>query len=811
MTRFAIRGFAFGCAVLGACVDTAGRPSDGTGGGTNTNTGSSSSGTPGATPGAGLSSMPLCPGRDASVVSAPPDSANPPAAAGPYVWQNVAIVAGGFVTGIVFSRAQADVIYARTDIGGAYRWNAATSRWMPLLDWVGRSQQNFGGVESIAADPTDANKVYVAAGTYVTSGSGAILISNDRGATFTTVSTSIPMGSNNDGRSVGERLAVDPNQPSTLYFGSRTTGLWKSADSGETWSQVTSLPGLTASDGGAATGPATTPNGVGITFVVFDTASCAGSGPTAVYVGEAVSGPSVYRSTDGGATWSPIANQPTGLLSARAALSSSGQLYVTYGGGTGNNGDGPNNVTKGAVYRLDTASSAWTNVSPTSASTTTFGYAGVSVDAAHPDTVVVSTIDRWGAGDDVFRSTDGGGHWAEAGIPGSPHDVTNAPWVTFHQTHPDYTGWMGDVEIDPFDSKRVLHTTGQGIWATDDITPVDTGGQASWDFRDLGIEETAVNDLASPPAGGATLLSAVGDIGGFRHDDLTKSPTGGMSSNPVFSSTDGIDFAGMAPSIVARVGRGAGNAMSAAGATVTTASGAYSTDGGSTWFAFATEIPISSSSAGTIAVSADGSTFVWDATANTTAGSAAGPRYSRDKGQTWTASTGATTARVVIADKVDPQKFYAFDGSTGTGRILVSTDGGATFTPGATGLSGRTGRMRATVGIAGDLWIVANGTAYHSTDGGMTTTALAAASGVYAMGTGMAAPGQSYPALFVGGTVMGNAGLFRSDDLGATWTQIDDPAHRFATAGTVIGDPKTYGRVYVGNNGRGILYGDIAH
>jgi hypothetical protein len=52
------------------------------------------------------------------------------------------------------------------------------------------------------------------------------------------------------------------------------------------------------------------------------------------------------------------------------------------------------------------------------------------------------------------------------------------------------------------------------------------------------------------------------------------------------------------------------------------------------------------------------------------------------------------------------------------------------------------------------------------------------------------------------------AGVFRSDDRGASWREIDDAEHRFGWIGYVSGDPRTYGRVYLGSGGRGILYGD---
>src|SRR5262245_57465847 len=113
-------------------------------------------------------------------------AAGPALAQGSYTWRNVVIKGGGFVTGIEFHPTAPGVAYARTDVGGAYRWNAATNSWVPLLDWLGRDIAHYMGVDAIAVDPSDANRVYVVGGQYTQDWAGfaAVLRSADRGATF---------------------------------------------------------------------------------------------------------------------------------------------------------------------------------------------------------------------------------------------------------------------------------------------------------------------------------------------------------------------------------------------------------------------------------------------------------------------------------------------------------------------------------------------------------------------------------------------------------------------------------------------------
>ena len=60
----------------------------------------------------------------------------------------------------------------------------------------------------------------------------------------------------------------------------------------------------------------------------------------------------------------------------------------------------------------------------------------------------------------------------------------------------------------------------------------------------------------------------------------------------------------------------------------------------------------------------------------------------------------------------------------------------------------------------------------------------------------------------------GFQGIFRSDTQGTSWIRVSDDLHNYGgpeTQPTFVGDPRVYGRIYMGMNGRGIIYGDIAH
>ncbi|MFE7928887.1 WD40/YVTN/BNR-like repeat-containing protein [Streptomyces sp. NPDC057456] len=688
-----------------------------------------------------------------------------------YRWRNAVIGGTGFVTGVLFHPAVRGLAYARTDIGGAYRWDDRAARWTPLTDHLGWDDWNLLGVEALAVDPAHPDRVYLALGTYAQSwaGNGAVLRSEDRGATWTRSDLAVKLGGNEDGRGAGERLLVDPRDSDTLWLGTRHDGLLRSTDRGATWAAVTGFPGTPSA------------SGQGVTLLV--------AAGRVLYAGWGDSDgttANLYRTADGG-TWEAVPGRPAGAsakVPVRAAYDRHArELYVTYA-----DAPGPNGQADGSVHKLATASGGWTDVTPVRpADGDTFGYGGVAVDARRPGTVVVSTNNRWSAVDTLYRTTDGGRTWTSL-KDAAVLDVSETPFLAFGADAPKFGWWIQAVAVDPYDSKHVVFGTGATLYGTRDLK--------HWAPQIRGLEETSVRQLISPPTGPAHLISGLGDVGVMYHERLTASPSRGMATNPVFGTATGLAQAADRPSYVVRTGWGDhGN-------------GAWSADGGRSWAPFAAQPALAKDAPGPIATNTDGSVLLW--TFVHWDGTKYPAQRSTDNGATWSEVASFPKGATPLADPADPARFYAYD--TDTGTLFASTDGGLTFTAGASGLPSGDSQFQlaAAPGRSGDLWLSTkwNGL-YRSTDGGAGFTKLTSCWASYTLAFGKAADGAAYPAVYQVGSTEAITAVYRSDDGARTWARINDDRHQWGWIGaTIAADPRIHGRVYIATNGRGIQYGE---
>jgi photosystem II stability/assembly factor-like uncharacterized protein len=702
-----------------------------------------------------------------------------PAGTPSYRWANAVVGAGGFAPGIVFSPAENGLAYLRTDMGGAYRWDRRRGAWLPLMD--GFAEGSWFGVESIAPDPVRPDRVYAAVGIGWRS-PAALLRSDDRGARWRVVPVPFRMGGNENGRGLGERLAVDPRAPANLLFGSRHDGLWRSDDEGLPWRRETGFPYAGAG--------APAPGRGGIGFVLFDPAS------PRVFAGIAdAEAAGLLRSPDGGRSWARVAGGPAGLVPIKAALDGAGRLFVTYA-----NGIGPGGVTRGAVWVVEPDGRFHDATPDPRADAPPGGYYGVTADPHRPGLAYVSTFNRWQPGDTIWRTRDGGVHWQDIG-PASRRDTKASPYLNWGRPVAELGHWIAGIALDPFDPSRLAYTTGATLYATADAA----GSAMRWTPWTNGIEQTAVITLVSP-TGGAPLVSGFGDLGGFVHHDLARSPPIPFL-DPRHSNTNMLDYAGRAPWVLVR----SGNVH--AGENIEAGLG-WSGDGGARWRPLRTPYwnggnSLEGNGRAPISLSADGAAIFVGAER---------PMLSRDGGAHWREIEGLPANARIVADKVDPRRAWAIDPDSR--RLLASRDGGAAFAPVAArglcpDLSVTRPRNResqpalvASPFAAGDLFLNCGGALYRSRDGGATFARIAGDLEVRLFGLGLGRSPDA-PAVYAIGRRRGLIAVWRSLDGGSRWSRINDDAHQWGNRFRAIsGDPRRFGRVYLATDGRGIVYGD---
>jgi hypothetical protein len=710
-------------------------------------------------------------------------------------WSSVKWGGGGYVTGLIYHPTSANVLYARTDVGGAYRWNQSGLKWEPITDGFSVAEGSFHYVESIGLDPTNDQRVYMVAGK---GGNGRLYTSTNQGNSWTWVSLPFVVHGNAVGRGIGERLRLDPTNPSTMFYGSRNAGLWKSADSGQTWAQVTGLSSYTTSN-----------MSVGVEQIIFDNGNVGGGQTTwnlwaAIapdYANAAGLSSTFYRSSNGGFSWTPVAVPAAvaGYHIPHYVRGADGSYYVVFNKNAGPAGDGP-----GYLYKYSGLGGVWTQLS----STTVGGYGGVSVSGAGANTrIALAVTNTWGNTADkkiVQLSDNAGSTWREieAAMPHTPADAA-------------YWGWNDDIEIDPNNSNHILHVTGGGIFETFNAS----SATPSWNATVTNLEETATLAVTAAPAGATyKLINSAGDIGTWVQTDLATKPTKGPIND--WSVGNAADMSWADPQYIAGVGFGS-----------------WSGDGGNTWANFAT-LPAGGATpngeAASIAVTARNKA-IWAPTDTV-------PSYTTNSGASWTATNlPALTPQAwkrayrLAADRKNPNKVYAYDSggvfwSGEPGKVYVSTNGGQTFTLSQGSVSAglrandwKVTSMAVNPNVEGDVWLADGNAVYHSVDSGATWTKLNNFASIWGgrdpatsypdlqgaslVALGKAAPGAPYSAaVYVVGVINGQWGVWASDNAGSSWTRFNDDAHQFGGIEAMAADWNTYRRIYVTGVGRGLLY-----
>jgi hypothetical protein len=329
-------------------------------------------------------------------------------------WRPIGPNRAGRVSAVAGVPGDPTVYYIGTPDGGLWKTTDAGTTWKPIFDAV-----HVPSIGAVAVSPSDAHVVYVGTGHNLI-GQG-VYRSADAGATWRAAGLA-------DTKYI-TALVVDPGDSNVVLAGvgsggnfgsmvfynngpSAARGVYRTTNGGGTWTHV-----LTVDPGSGVVDLVRDPNDARRLYVSFSGggagggrgrgSAAAGGTPAA----GTASGPEVFQSVDGGATWTRLAGQgwPSGAGGVNLAVApgaSGPRLFALIGGRGG-----------GGLYRSDDGGGHWALGTNRLASASGHVYA----DPHNPD--VVYTM-----GTSMYRSTDGGRTLAAfKGAPGG--DDNRSLWI----------------------------------------------------------------------------------------------------------------------------------------------------------------------------------------------------------------------------------------------------------------------------------------------------------------------------------------------------------------------------------------------
>ena len=692
-------------------------------------------------------------------------------------WQPI-VAGGGYVRGL--DVAPDGTMVGRTDTNGAYLWSGTqwvqlvTSSSMPAAFDFPTSDK---GVYELQIADSNTNILYMAYNGYV-------FKSTNKGTTWTQTSfTPVSESSNDSYGQVGQKMAVDPNNPNIVYVGTEANGMFVTTNGGQTWSSVSAIPVSQTDSSG---------NYFGDSGILFDPALGGTTNGVTQTIFAASYGHGVYESTNGGSSWTLLTGSPTEV--DYAAVSSTGVYYT---------------ASNGILYSY--ASGKWTDLLDASAD----GIQAVAVNPTNPDEIVVST-----ASGHINVSYNGGSSWSGFSNATS---LTSAdvPWLAQANSGTGSnagTYWMsiGGMAFNPAVPNQLIASGGTGVWNMSlPASGVTSSTNLTWADMSTGVENLVANEIIVPTSGHPVLASW--DRPFIYVSNVNTSPsTYGPVNSDAMNEGWSVDYASSNANFVVGIADWYGGVEQSG----------YSTNGGQTWTTFASLTPSAGGLIGGTIAASTPENIIWAPSGGNE------PYYTTNGGASWTGITlpGVTSwsgfdwayyldQRSVTADRVLANTFYLYYPGEG---VFETSNGGSSWKEVFSGQigpnDGYNSSLQSVPGEAGNLFYTAgpNGTPtatpanqpfYRSTDGGATWTVVPNVLDVFAFGYGAAAPGQSYPAIYIAGYVNSVYGVWQSTNNAQSWTNIGSfPAGELDTVSAISGDPNTFGQVYVGFAGGGYAY-----
>jgi hypothetical protein len=373
---------------------------------------------------------------------------------------------GGRTRTLVVDPQQTETMYTGGVSGGVWKTTDGGASWRPTGDTLANI-----AVNSLVMDPHDSNRLYAGTGegyfretvrgTALPLRGGGIFVSTDAGESWSILEST----RSSDFYFVND-LFVSPVDTRRMYAATRT-GVFRSSDSGQSWTRV-----LAVDVAGGCLDLAARPHAASdYLYVACGTLDQA----------------TVYRNVDAaaGSAWSAVLSEANmGRTSIAVAPSNPDVVYAL----SASNASAPANFNQGllAVFRSNGAGAAGTwkavvkNTATDRLSTllltnpvpaaevecgfsnqnkfTTMGWYcnAIAVDPTNPDRV-------WAAGVDLFRSDDGGATWGVASYWWANHDSPS--WV-----HADQHAIVFHPNFDGKTNKTLFAANDGGIFKTDEAT-----------------------------------------------------------------------------------------------------------------------------------------------------------------------------------------------------------------------------------------------------------------------------------------------------------------------------------------------------